>query len=30
MGAGCNATLATDTVILATPLAPGASVNIHF
>jgi hypothetical protein len=29
-GGGLNATLAVGTVTLATPLAPGTSVNLHF
>jgi hypothetical protein len=29
-GGGFNSSLSSDTVNLATPLAPGASINVHF
>jgi hypothetical protein len=29
-GGGFNSSLSSDTVTLATPLAPGDSINVHF
>ena len=29
-GGGCNSSLSSDSVTLATPLAPDASINVHF